>query len=210
MDAVAALRWGLLAGFAVAIPIGAVGVLLITEGVRSGFRRGWPAAAGVAAADAGYAIVVIAFGAAIAPLLRAAGAWPAAIGGTALVVIGLWALWQARTRSAAAVVVDDAVPSRRRRRFLTFFALTAVNPATALTFLAVTAGTSAGAPPPGSAITFGVGVAAASLVWQVGLVAAGAVLRRRSSQAAARVSSIVGAALVILLGVAVLIGAVRG
>lgn len=209
MDAVAALGWGLLAGFAVAIPIGAVGVLLITEGVRSGFRRGWPAAAGVAAADAGYAIVVIAFGAAIAPLLRAGGAWPAAIGGTALVVIGLWALWQARTRSAA-VVVDDAVPSRGRRRFLTFFALTAVNPATALTFLAVTAGMSAGAPPPGSAITFVVGVAAASLVWQVGLVAAGAVLRRRSSQAAARVSSIVGAALVVLLGVAVLIGAVRG
>lgn len=208
MDAVAALGWGLLAGFAVAIPIGAVGVLLITEGVRFGFHRGWPAAAGVAAADAGYAIVVIAFGAAIAPLLRAAGAWPAAIGGTALVFIGLWALWQARTRSV--VVVDDAVPSRGRRRFLTFFALTAVNPATALTFLAVTAGMSAGAPPPGSAITFVVGVAAASLVWQVGLVAAGAVLRRRSSQAAARVSSIVGAALVVLLGVAVLIGAVRG
>jgi threonine/homoserine/homoserine lactone efflux protein len=63
-----ALAAGILAGLAVAVPLGAIGVLIVDLGVRGGFRPAFFAGLGTAMADGLYATV-----AAVAGL--AAGAW---------------------------------------------------------------------------------------------------------------------------------------
>jgi threonine/homoserine/homoserine lactone efflux protein len=60
---------GLLAGWGVAIPLGAIGVMIVDLGARAGFRPAAAAAAGVATADFVYATVAAAAGAAVAGAL---------------------------------------------------------------------------------------------------------------------------------------------
>ena len=61
---------GLVAGYGVAIPVGAIGVLVVDAGMRGGFRPAAAAASGVAAADFLYAALAAAAGTAIAALLE--------------------------------------------------------------------------------------------------------------------------------------------
>ena len=61
---------GLLAGWGVAIPLGAIGVMVVDLGMRGGFRPAAAAAAGVATADLLYAAVAAAAGAAAAARWR--------------------------------------------------------------------------------------------------------------------------------------------
>src|SRR5215213_1995184 len=60
------LAAGLLAGWGVAIPLGAIGVMVVDLGMRSGLRPAAAAAAGVATADFLYAALAAAAGAAVA------------------------------------------------------------------------------------------------------------------------------------------------
>src|SRR4051812_35110792 len=57
---------GLIAGWGVAIPLGAIGVLVVDLGMRSGFGAAGAAAAAVATADLLYAGVAAVAGAAVA------------------------------------------------------------------------------------------------------------------------------------------------
>src|SRR4051795_11751382 len=60
---------GLVAGWGVAVPLGAIGVLLVDLGIRAGLRRADGAAAAVATADLLYAgVAAVAGSAAAAPL----------------------------------------------------------------------------------------------------------------------------------------------
>src|SRR3954471_9475429 len=61
---------GLVAGWGVAIPLGAIGVLLVDLGMRAGLRRASAAAAAVATADLLYAGVAAAAGSAAAAVLE--------------------------------------------------------------------------------------------------------------------------------------------
>ena len=65
-----ALISGLVAGWGVAVPLGAIGVLLVDLGMRAGFRHAAPAAAAVATADLLYAAVAAVAGTAAASLLE--------------------------------------------------------------------------------------------------------------------------------------------
>ena len=84
---------GLLAGYGIAIPLGAIGILIVGMGVRCGFRIGFMAGAGAATADLLYAVIASAAGtvlttllAPIAPLLRIGG-------GLVLVGLAIMGLW---------------------------------------------------------------------------------------------------------------------
>ena len=88
---------GLFAGWGVAIPVGAIGVLIISLSARTSLRVGAGAALGVAAADGLYAAVAVAGGAAIAAVVRPI-ATPLRIV-AALVLIGMaakigWTAWR--------------------------------------------------------------------------------------------------------------------
>jgi arginine exporter protein ArgO len=165
------------AGLGVAVPVGAIGVLLIQEGMR-GRRTAVAAACAVAVVDLLYAAVAVALGPLVATVLAGWEAWVRMAAALVLVVIagrGLRSSFAAEPAGpqqpgpASAAVRPTAAPT-----FVRFAALTLVNPTTALYFAAMTTAQGAALASPAAAALFLGGVFAASLVWQQLLVAAAA------------------------------------
>jgi hypothetical protein len=63
---------GLAAGYGIAVPVGAVSILIFTTGMKSGFLRGFAAGAGAATADLVYATAASVAGSALVLILMAA------------------------------------------------------------------------------------------------------------------------------------------
>ena len=195
-----ALVSGLVAGWGVAIPLGAIGVLLVDLGMRGGFRHAAPAAAAVATADLLYAAVAAAAGAAAASLLAphehalklvAAGVL------AAVAAFGLRAAWR-RAKSAAADGPAAGADGAGHRLFARFLGLTAVNPTTVLYFAALIAGLPAIADASAAAkLVFVVAVGVASLSWQLTLAGAGAALHHRLPDSARLYTALAGNAIVL-------------
>ncbi|MGH8337170.1 MAG: lysine transporter LysE, partial [Gammaproteobacteria bacterium] len=57
-----AFMTGILAGYGIAIPVGAIAILIIETGLHRGFRDGFWAGAGAASADLLYAMVAVMLG----------------------------------------------------------------------------------------------------------------------------------------------------
>ncbi|MEU3499409.1 LysE family transporter [Streptomyces hundungensis] len=105
---------GAAAGLGVAVPVGAVGVLLVQEGMRE--RRGaMAAAAAVATVDLAYAALATALGPLIADALSGVEAWVRLASALVLATIaghGLWASRRRPAREAAAAPVAPEPPTR--------------------------------------------------------------------------------------------------
>lgn len=196
---------GIIAGLAVAVPLGAIGVLLLKEGVQHGIRRAWTAAAGVAAADVLYCTIATLFGAVTAPVVTELAPWPAVVGGLALVGIATRGLVRGLSSTPAPTARDQSPGSRRR--FTAFVALTVINPATLVYFAAITTGLGTVSQTPGTSTAFIVGVGLASLAWQTLLVAVGSALKTRTGHAAQKATVLAGNAVVGVLGLIILTGA---
>ena len=96
---------GAVAGYAIAIPVGAIAVLIIHTGLTSGLRQGLAAGAGAATADLIYATLAALAGAGVALLIGPLEAPLRLVGGIVLVLIGLYGLltaWQSRDRDTGA------------------------------------------------------------------------------------------------------------
>lgn len=78
---------GFAAGLGVAMPLGAIGVLIVREGMLGGHRRGLAAAFGVATVDTLYCLGALLTGAALAPVIASWGDAPRYLSG--LVIVGL-------------------------------------------------------------------------------------------------------------------------
>mgnify|MGYP006946480739 CR=1 FL=1 len=206
MDVLAVLASGLVAGLGVAVPLGAISVLLLGEGIARGFRRSVPAATAVGLVDTLYAAVAVALGAVAAPLVAAWSPWPTVVGGGALVAIAAAGLWRSRAAGA-----QDADGGRHDgpgwRRFIGFFGLTAINPATMVYFAAITVGLADLLRKPAAAALFVGGVGIASLAWQLVVVGVGGALGRRATAQARRATAVAGNLIVAGLGVAMLLRA---
>jgi threonine/homoserine/homoserine lactone efflux protein len=133
---------GLVAGFAVAIPLGPIGLLIVDRGIRHGRSAGLAAAAGVAATDLAYGVLALTATTwatrVIEPIARPSTYLAAAV----IAAIGLRGLLQRReppTEDRRAAAASQAPPARPARTFVGFAALTAINPATVLAFTALTA-----------------------------------------------------------------------
>ena len=215
MDAVFAFSSGIIAGLALAIPLGGIGVLLIQEGVRLGARRALPAAAGVAVVDVLYCTLAILIGSAAAPAIQSVAPWPVVIGGVTLIAVASIGLVTglrpaagpvgaaAGTAGAAAsgITAVDAAPGYAAwKRFAVFFGLTMINPATLVYFAAITTGLVQFSTEPWGAVLFVCGVGLASFGWQTLLTTAGGMLRSRSGQRTQVITLIVGNSLVVALG----------
>lgn len=210
METMVAFGAGLLAGLGLAAPLGAVGILLLQEGMARGFTAAAPAAAAVAVIDAAYCVVALALGAAAAQFIAALGPWPALLGGLVLLMLG--GLGLAKTFNGPPISQGAQAPraASRARRFLAFAALTAINPTTLLYFIALTAGLGGRTGSLAAATAFVAGVALASLVWQSGLVFAGGLFSDRFGVTAGRWAGGVGHGCVALLGLAALAAGVVG
>ncbi|WP_167047805.1 LysE family transporter [Salinibacterium sp. ZJ454] len=192
---------GLLAGLGVAMPLGAIAVLILQQGVTGGFRPAAAAASAVAAVDTAYCVVALMIGAVAGPWIRSIGAAPGVVAGACLVALGVVGLVRlVRLRASRA----DGVPAVSRHPgtvFVTFLALTAVNPATVLYFGALSAAVQLSATTALGQVMFVVGVGLASLAWQLALAAAGSFLGGRITPRARIALSAVGYSVVVLLGV---------
>jgi threonine/homoserine/homoserine lactone efflux protein len=196
---------GLLAGYAIAIPVGAIAVLIIHTALTDGLRAGLAAGAGAATADLIYASIAALAGlwvtSVIGPLIEPLRL----VGGT--VLIGLGARGLLVLRSARETVdPHEAHEGARRpyhRTYLGLLALTLLNPATVVYFTALTVGLPF-LGDAGERVVFAAAAALASLSWQWLLALFGAALRRGGGRRVRFVSSIVGNVVIVALGALIL------
>ncbi|MER7465060.1 LysE family transporter [Streptomyces sp. NPDC097981] len=177
---------GAAAGLGVAMPMGAMSVLLLQEAVRHR-RTAVAAAAGIATADLGYAALATALGPWVASHVSPVEAWIRLA--SAAILLSLAAHGLHRSTRAPGPGPDPSAPpagsaAGAARAYGRYVGLTAVNPTTALYFAALTTAQATALTAPAPAAAFLTGVAAASLLWQQALVAVGALAGRRISPAA--------------------------
>ncbi|MEU9451039.1 LysE family transporter [Streptomyces sp. NPDC048277] len=177
----AALVAGLLAGYGIAVPVGAVGTYLVSLTARTPLRTGACAALGVASADGLYALLATVGGAALAAaLLPVLGPlhWASAAVLTALAMRGAAvALRQYRERRLP--VRDERPIPGPARAYLGLLGITLLNPTTVVYFAALVVGTRAGAAVrPLEQGVFVLAAFAASASWQLLLASGGALLGR--------------------------------
>jgi arginine exporter protein ArgO len=185
-----ALVAGLLAGYGVAVPIGAIAPLLITLTARTSLRVGVAAALGVATVDGCYALVAVLFGSFLAPWLNRIATplhWTAA---AVLVFVAV------RVALTSLRPAQELPPVAGRRAYLTMLGLTALNPTTIVYFGALVLGSRAGG------AVFVPAVFAASASWQLLLACGGRLLGRHVATPRGRVlSALVGSAVISVLAV---------
>lgn len=172
---------GAAAGLGVAMPVGAMGVLLIQEGMRD--RRGAvAAAAAVAVVDFAYAAAATALGPLVASALSGVEAWVRLVSATVLAVIAVRGLLASRRTGPAPE--SESAGAGPVRTFARFAALTLVNPTTALYFAALTTAQGAALSGGTAGVVFVGGVFVASLAWQQMLVAVSGLAGTRISDSA--------------------------
>jgi threonine/homoserine/homoserine lactone efflux protein len=162
-----ALGAGVLAGLGIALPFGAVSVLLVQEGITGGWRRGSAAAVGVALVDGGYAAVAVVAGAAVTTVLAGRERAVQLVGAAVLLAVALRGLSALRTPPPT----TPGAPAPGARVLRRFVALTAINPLTAVYFVVLAAGLGEVVADPASRAVFATGVLLTSLAWQLTLAA---------------------------------------
>ena len=177
-----ALVAGLLAGYGIAVPVGAVATYLVALTARTSLVTGVCAALGVAAADGLYALVAEIGGATLAEAIRPALTplrWASAAVLIVLAVRGVVTAvrrYRARHESDAA---SGATPIGPARAFLALWGITAMNPLTVIYFAALVIGGQGTSAPGGlGQAAFVVAAFAASASWQLLLAGGGALLGR--------------------------------
>ena len=198
---------GALAGYAIAIPVGAIAVLIIHIGMTGGFRSGVAAAAGAATADGIYATAAALAGLGITALIGPLLLPLRVVGGLALIAIGARGLFVAwRARHPDAQDSHSRMPRVHGRTYLELLGLTLLNPATIIYFTALTVGLPfLGGP--GERLAFAASAFAASLSWQVLLAGFGAALGRGSGHRLRVPTMVLGNMIIIGFGVFILAGA---
>ncbi|MFF4973907.1 LysE family transporter [Streptomyces sp. NPDC001083] len=177
----AALVAGLLAGYGIAIPVGAVATYLVSLTARTSLRIGGSAALGIATADGVYALVAALGGAALAATLQPVLTPLRWVSGLVLVVLAVrgavTGLRQYRERSLTARSTKD--PARPARAYVTLLGITLLNPTTIVYFAALVLGSrSAEAVRPLEQGVFVLAAFVASASWQLLLAGGGALLGR--------------------------------
>ncbi|MFF7588744.1 LysE family transporter [Kitasatospora purpeofusca] len=181
-----ALLSGLLAGYGIAVPVGAISVLIVTLASRVSLARGMAAALGVATADGLYALLALIGGATLAPLLEpAAGALELAAAAVLVLLAahGLRATLRTHRADRDPAGPPPPAPASPWRTYASLLGLTLLNPLTVVYFGALVLGgrTGPGSPGPGSlgpGLVFVLAAFAASASWQALLATGGALLRR--------------------------------
>ncbi|MFD4865753.1 LysE family transporter [Streptomyces sp. NPDC058412] len=198
---------GAVAGLGVAMPMGAMSVLLLQEAMRHR-RTAMAAAAGIALVDLGYAALATAVGPWVASHVSPIEAWVRLTSAAILLTIAAHGLTRAgatpappgptpappafEARGPGRSPGNGAAPGPETRTgtrpaataFARYIGLTALNPTTALYFAALTTaqGATLDTGPAGAAFLLGVG--AASLLWQQTLVLLGSLAGTRISATA--------------------------
>ncbi len=171
---------GLIAGYGIAIPVGAIAILIVDMGMQCGFRIGFMAGAGAASADLLYVTVAATAGTTLVTILM-----PVAFGLqsiSALLLFGLGGYGLYRGLRGASHAPKSARLCGPLRMYGQFLGLTIINPLTVVYFTALILGR-------GDAaswtildhLAFVVGAGLASLSWQTLLAGLGAFAQHQLS-----------------------------
>jgi threonine/homoserine/homoserine lactone efflux protein len=194
---VSAFIEGLLAGYGIAMPVGAIGVLLIDLALRRGFRPAVAAALGAATADLTYALIAVLLGAAVAEWLEPYQDTLRMVSGIVLLLIAANLARGALKRRMGQPEVEERVDSAGVASiYLRFLGLTILNPATITYFVALIVGLDKGSADLTAKTLFVVAVFLASASWQVFLAGVGAVLHKRLPEGTRLAVGLVGVAVV--------------
>ncbi|UUU26675.1 LysE family transporter [Streptomyces sp. DSM 40750] len=177
----AALVAGLLAGYGIAIPVGAVATYLVSLTARTSLRTGACAALGVATADGLYALLAALGGTALAAAMRPILEplrWASALVLLALAVRGaVTALRQYYARRLTSRPRQD--PVGPARAYVALLGITLLNPTTVVYFTALVLGSRTDeAVTPLEQAVFVLAAFLASASWQLLLAGGGALLGR--------------------------------
>jgi len=202
---------GILIGFAIAAPVGPIGVLCIRRTLLNGVASGLASGTGAALADSFYGAVA-AFGlTAIAEFIRHYTAPMQMVGGLFLLYLGLQTFRKKPYTAEEVTQAKTHVHSLREvlHDFSSTFLLTLTNPATVLSFVAIFAGLGmvtednklADYAP---AMTMVCGVFLGSLLWWCILSGGIGLVRHRLDHKALGIANMVSAVIIGGFGVAVL------
>lgn len=199
-----ALLTGIAAGYGIAIPVGAIAILIVEVGIRCGFRCGFAAGAGAATADLIYAALAVVGGAGLAVLVEGIERPLRVVSALILALIAITGLLRIRRQPETVEMSFD-----RRELAATygrFLGLTLVNPTTVIYFVAVIVGlgvVNEMSPTQGALFVFG--AFAASLSWQTLLAILGAFAGNRLGDRVRMVAIVVGNLVILALAVVILI-----
>jgi arginine exporter protein ArgO len=199
---------GLLAGYGVAVPVGAIAVLIVSLTARTSLAVGSAAALGVATADGVYALLAVVGGAALAHVIQPVSA---GLRWAAMVILLFIAV-----RSALVAIRHYRDPLLRqerqglatpRRAFGGLLGLTLLNPMTIVYFGALVLGRGDHAAlTAGRAVAFVVAAFAASASWQLLLAGGGALVGRVLTSPRGRlVTALAASAVIVVLSITLVI-----
>lgn len=169
---------GALAGWAIAIPVGAIAVLIVEIGIRHGFRVAAAAGAGAASADGLYASLAAVGGTALAAVLEPLERPLRVVAIALLLLIGLRGLLL-MTAGTRKVPGSATLPRGVVSTYLRFLGLTLLNPQTVVYFAALILALPELGRGPGERTAFVAGAFLASLSWQSVLAAVSAFAHHR-------------------------------
>jgi threonine/homoserine/homoserine lactone efflux protein len=196
---------GLLLGVSIAAPVGPIGVLTIRRSISDGFRMGFATGLGAATADAIYGLIA-AFGlTAVMAILTDHADAIRLVGGAMLLVIGVRALWHARSAATPAEARAGRVISPAGS-YIQTVGLTLTNPMTILSFIGMFAGIgiSSGGADVANAVALVIGVGLGSAAWWLFLASLTSRIRHRLPPATLRWINIGSALIIVSFGVAAL------
>lgn len=190
---------GLVTGFAIAVPVGAVGAFLVTLTARTSLRVGAAAGLGIATVDGSYATLAVVAGSVLSALLTPIATPLRITSGIVLLIIAVLTATHAISSRGSR---REARPMTAGRAYLLFVAITAVNPATVIYFAAIVLGNQQLVSTTPEGATFVLAVFIASATWQLLLAGGGAALGKVATGHRGRlVTGLVSAVVIALLAI---------
>ena len=195
---------GVVAGYGIAIPVGAIAILIVEIGIRRGLQPALFAGAGAATADFLYAALAVLGGTALASVVESIG--PALRVVSALVLVAIALAGLARIRRPVEPAPTNPSTGDLGRTYARVLGLTLINPTTVAYFAAVVIGLGvAEGMNAGDGARFVTGAFLASLTWQTVLAAAGASAGRRLPAGARTLVSVLGNLVILAFAVVILL-----
>jgi threonine/homoserine/homoserine lactone efflux protein len=198
---------GLAAGYGIAIPVGAVAILILATTMRCGFRTGFMAGAGAASADLIYASLASIAGSILSSLLDPFSLLLRIASGIVLINLAGFGLYQGLGASQkSGKKLSSCQPWRT---YFQFLGITLVNPLTIVYFTAFILGRNSFTTnlTASNHITFISGAFLASLSWQTMLACLGHFAGLKLPSSFRIVAILAGNILVLLMGIRIIITA---
>jgi len=199
---------GLIAGYGIAIPLGAIGVLIVQTAMRRGFKLGFYAGAGAATADFLYAVLASVAGGMIGVILSNIQTPLRIASGSVLAVMGIWGIYGSvrHLRKHDQLKPNRTIVSTNGAAvYAQFVGMTILNPLTIVYFSALILGKTTSHPQTMATVgLFVIGAGLASFSWHSLIAAIGAIAHRTLPAVFQHILGILGGCIVMGLGIKII------